>query len=64
MVELSHTALDLLCHVVTIKELYRYANSIGIDLAFMERLYNCLKAHPDTLLKEQFAMGDQKSQKA
>ena len=62
--ELSHTALDLLCHVITIKELYRYANSIGIDLSFIEKLYNCFKAHPDTLLKEQFAMGDPKGQKA
>lgn len=40
--ELSHTALDLFCNIITIKELYRYANSIGIDLPFIEKLYNFL----------------------
>merc|ERR1712224_71180 len=55
--ELSHTALELFCNIATIKELYRYATSIGIDLPFIQKLYNFLQANPDAL-KEQFAMAE------
>jgi len=57
--EIANTCIDLLMNIVTIKELIRYCDSMGIDLKFLETLYKCfMNKDNEVMLREDFAFDD------
>ena len=61
--DLLHEALELLLNLASIKEIYGYCDSQGINLKFLEGLLNFCQKNTDQVLEERFGYKSEQSRK-